>query len=123
MDTSDISATLDRIDPSASVDKAFGDPIETAQGTIIPVARVISGFGSGFGLGGDGESSGGGGRGGGVAVSPIGVIAVEADESRFIRTAGGTKRVGAAIAAGVLAGIAIGVAVTRILGRHRDPDE
>lgn len=123
MDKSDITATLDRIHPSASVDKAFGEPIETARGTIIPVARVASGFGSGFGFGGDDESSGGGGRGGGVAVSPLGVIAVEGDESRFIRTSGGAKRIGGALGAGVLAGVAVGIAFAKFLARRRNPDD
>lgn len=123
MDTSDISTTLDRIDPSVSINKAFGEPIETAHGTIIPVARIASGFGSGFGFGGDDESSGGGGRGGGVAVSPLGVIAVEEAESRFIPTTGGAKRVGAAIGAGLLAGLAIGIALSKFLARRADPDE
>lgn len=118
MDTSDIPAALDRIDPSASVDKAFGEPIQTDHGTIIPVARVVSGFGSGFGLGTNGDSSGGGGRGGGVSVSPLGVIAVEEDASRFIRTSGSAKRYGAVLMMGLLAGAGLGAAMAKFIANR-----
>jgi uncharacterized spore protein YtfJ len=68
------------------VRRAFGDPIREEGVTLVPVAKVMGGSGSGWGtgeMGGDaatharGEGSGSGGGGGfGVRVKPVGVYVV-----------------------------------------------
>lgn len=53
IDASEIREELreigERIGESASVDRVFGDPIETHGRTIVPVARIAYGFGAGAG--------------------------------------------------------------------------
>jgi len=76
---------------TTSVRTVFGDPISIEGRTIIPVARVACGFGSGGGISGkrngqpggtDGEGAGGGG---GVRAVPAGVVEITAAETRFLR--------------------------------------
>jgi uncharacterized spore protein YtfJ len=74
-------------------DTIFGAPITRDGVTVIPVARVIGGFGAGTGSGakkeGDGSSenqTGGGvgiGGGGGFMVSPVGLIEIRPEGARF----------------------------------------
>ena len=54
-----------------SVNRVFGDPIETDGATIIPAAKV----GGGGGGGGDNEENGGGGFG--IGAKPVGVYVVK----------------------------------------------
>jgi uncharacterized spore protein YtfJ len=59
----------------ASVSAVFGDPVEAAGATIIPVARVRFALGGGLGRGDDlGE---GGGGGGGAIAEPMGYIEIK----------------------------------------------
>lgn len=72
---------------SLTVRRAFGEPSEHDGVTVIPVAKVLGGSGTGFGSGelggsarqeartGSGEGAGGGG-GFGVRVRPIGVFVI-----------------------------------------------
>ncbi|MBX9246121.1 sporulation protein [Actinotalea ferrariae] len=74
-----------------NVRRAFGEPVHQDGVTIVPVARVVGGTGSGWGSGelgagttaaearGEGSGSGGGG-GFGVAVTPLGVYVVRGTE-------------------------------------------
>jgi uncharacterized spore protein YtfJ len=89
--SSQLAQTLDRvasqIGAQADVRTVFGEPV-TAHGiTVIPVARVIGGFGAGAGGGGDqasGPSAGAGvGAGGGFSASPVGFIEIDANGARF----------------------------------------
>ena len=68
----------------ASASAVFGDPVERAGVTVIPVARVRWGFGGGSGSGKDGEDEGGGG-GGGVSAKPVGYIEVRDGSAIFRR--------------------------------------
>ncbi len=62
----------------ASVDAAFGTPIEAAGKTVIPIASAMYGFGMG---GGEGEREGrsdvGGGGGGGYMVRPLALAVID----------------------------------------------
>ncbi|WP_152042045.1 spore germination protein GerW family protein [Salinigranum salinum] len=106
-----LSSVLERIREHSGVTAAYGDPIERDGRTVVPVARVVYGFGGGYGpspaertdgeghepTGGDGtgnaernedrEEGGGaegGGMGGGVWTVPIGVVEITDDETRFV---------------------------------------
>jgi uncharacterized spore protein YtfJ len=88
-----VNDLLERIGQSvgerAQVSTVFGEPVERAGLTVIPVAKVRFGFGGGGGGGsgsgsGDEEGSGGGGGGGGL-VSPVGYIEVRDDGAEFKR--------------------------------------
>jgi uncharacterized spore protein YtfJ len=74
---------MDRLQGTASVKMVYGEPIETKEKTIVPVAKVAYGFGAGSGSDKKAESTGGGG-GGGIAVKPKGVLEITKDETRFI---------------------------------------
>ena len=98
MDTKELlQAIAERVQSSASVKTIVGEPIRAEGKTLIPFARVAYGFGAG---GGHGTSGSGGG--GGVRVSPIGVLEVTPDRTRFIRI-GVKRRVLAAFFAGLAA--------------------
>lgn len=75
---------------TANVKSVFGDPIQVEGKTVVPVARLIFGFGAGFGSGRgadrsltDGHAEGGGG-GGGVRAVPAGALEITASSTRFI---------------------------------------
>jgi uncharacterized spore protein YtfJ len=63
---------------SLSVRRCYGDPVELAGVTLIPVARVSGGAGGGGGEGTDEHDAGGGGfgTGFGLRINPIGVYEV-----------------------------------------------
>ncbi len=75
---------------------AYGEPIVIDGVTVIPVARVMLGFGAGGGVGpsvGEGELSTngddagapvGGGSGGGGLVQPLGFIEIDATGARWV---------------------------------------
>jgi uncharacterized spore protein YtfJ len=71
----------ERVGDRARVSVVFGDAVEQAGVTVIPVAKAKWGFGAGSGGEGANEGSGGGG---GAMVSPIGFIEVRHDEARFV---------------------------------------
>jgi uncharacterized spore protein YtfJ len=73
-------------------DTIFGAPVTRDGVTVIPVARVIGGFGAGSGSGSGqkqpDERAGGGpgvGGGGGFMVSPVGIIEIRPEGARFRR--------------------------------------
>jgi uncharacterized spore protein YtfJ len=71
-----------RVGRGAHASAVFGEPVERAGVTVIPVARAVWGFGGG--TGGEGANQGSGG-GGGALVSPIGFIEVREGNARFVR--------------------------------------
>jgi uncharacterized spore protein YtfJ len=95
--------TLER---GASVKNVFGEPIELAGRTLVPVARVAFGFGAGRGHGKDDSSdkSAEEGGGGGASAKPIGVLEVTDAGTKFIPTRG-NGRLYAGIAAGFIVGL------------------
>jgi len=82
---------------AAKVKSVFGEPITAGEKTIIPVARIVYGFGGGTGSGGletktaRGE---GGGGGGGVRALPVGVFEVSPKETRFVAIGDRKKSLG-----------------------------
>ena len=75
---------------AATVKHVFGDPIQLEGKTVVPVAKVAMGFGSGFGTGrapnqspSDPQAEGGGG-GGGMRAVPAGALEITASQTRFI---------------------------------------
>jgi uncharacterized spore protein YtfJ len=97
----------------------FGEPISAGGRTIIPVARVAYGFGSGGGVSGispehstdrTGEGAGGGG---GVRAVPAGVVEITEEETRFLRFNDWRPLVAAAAV-----GFGLGVVLSRWVGRR-----
>lgn len=78
----------ERIGTQAGVERVYGKPISAEGRTIVPVARVRFGFGAGSGGHRRGENQApeeGGGGGGGLQASPVGVIEITTNSTRFIR--------------------------------------
>lgn len=109
-----------------TVRRAFGEPIREGDVTLVPVAKVLGGSGSGWGtgeLGGSaalqssrGEGSGSGGGGGfGVRVKPVGVYVVQGSTVTW-RPALDLNRV---ILGGQLVGAFAALVLARALGRRR----
>ena len=93
---------------SAAIKNVLGEPIQTGEKTIVPVAKIAYGFGGGFGQNhrNDGEQrpekeGSGGGGGGGVRASIKGVYEITPTATRFI-PASPAKYFLAGIAAGFL---------------------
>lgn len=91
--TKDLLQTLtERLTNGATVQKVYGEPIVAGHKTIIPVARIMLGFGGGFGEGSSGRrpeaadhnKGESGGAGGGLMVQPQGVIEVTPEKTQYI---------------------------------------
>lgn len=116
---------VEQLRENAGVTSVYGEPIVAEGRTTVPVAKVAYGFGGGYGSGGagaederpdrgEGEGTGeGGGLGGGVRITPVGVVEMTPDRTRFVRF-GGRRRLVAAAALGLLAGVLLG----RLPGRR-----
>jgi len=103
---------VERLQASASVKTVYGEPVAAEGKTIIPVARVAYGFGAGSGSGGKGEAEKeageGAGGGGGVAATPVGVVEITKEDTRFIPVGEEIKVVGA-----LLVGLFLGLLMAR----------
>src|SRR3954463_6240771 len=71
----------ERVGLRARASAVFGDPVERAGVTVIPVAKATWGFGGGSG--GEGVNQGSGGGGGGF-VTPRGFIEVHDGDARYV---------------------------------------
>jgi uncharacterized spore protein YtfJ len=96
---------------TTGVSTIFGEPISAEGRTIIPVARVAYGFGSGGGTAAmrpehasDRKGEGAGGGGGARAV-PAGVVEITREQTRFLRF-DDRRRLAAAAAIGLGLGLA-----------------
>lgn len=77
---------LDELAHLLSADNVIGEPVETEDGTILPLLSAGFGFGAGGGNrpGSEGETSGGGaGAGGGIR--PVAVVVLTVDDVRIER--------------------------------------
>jgi len=62
----------------------YGAPISAEGRTIVPVAKIVYGFGGGSGKPQDDPSRAPGGGGGGFVGKPVGVVEVSREGTRFI---------------------------------------
>ncbi len=89
-----LSEMLERIRATARIELVYGKERKIGDKTLIPIAAVAFTFGAGAGGGtapaisddgvGEAPVGGGGGGGGSVRVLPVGVLEVDADETRMI---------------------------------------
>lgn len=102
---------IEHLNGGASVRTVYGEPVEAQGKTIIPVAKVMYGFGGGFGEKGKEKKNGadgeGGGAGGGVRTKPVGVIEITDEDTRFIPCTDGKKYL-SLLALGFIVGFLIG---------------
>jgi uncharacterized spore protein YtfJ len=77
-----VQRLAERIGLRAGASAVFGESVEQAGVTVIPVAKATWGFGGGSG--GDAPNHGSGG-GGGASVTPIGFIEIREGQARFVR--------------------------------------
>jgi uncharacterized spore protein YtfJ len=106
---------------SASVKQVFGEPIQTAGKTVVPVARVQYYMGGGWGGGEQkGEhverplAGGGGGGGGWVKARPVGALEITDSGVRFVRFFDAAQ-----IVKLCLAGVAGLLILSRVLGKRK----
>ena len=81
---------MDQIRSIATIKTIIGDPVTVADSTIIPVCKIMVGFGGG---GGGGErskdkdhSGGGAGGGGGVRIEPVAFIVIKGEKVSLLST-------------------------------------
>lgn len=75
----------------AVTETIIGEPLSLGQKMIVPVSRIMVGFGVGGGEGASekqGEGFGGGG-GGGTRVEPVGFIVIDGEKVSFLPTSSG----------------------------------
>ena len=116
-----LQSLSERFAASASVKQVYGEPIVVGGKTVVPIARVKYGLGSGWG-GGEQEgydagrplAAGGGGGGGGVKASPVGALEITETSVRFIRFVDTVE-----IAKLCLGGAALLLLASAWLGRRR----
>ncbi len=90
----------------------YGEPVELENKTVVPVARVRCGFGGG--ITGVGEGIEAQGLGGGITVSPVGVLEITPEATRYVPLNRWRKR----IAAGVV-GLSLGFAAGWLILRWK----
>ncbi len=96
MDPQELLKTLvDELQRIARTETIVGEPITAAETTIIPVCRVMLGFGGGSGQGeeaNEGEkkraTGGGGGGGGGLKIEPAAFIVIKGEEVSILAAPG-----------------------------------
>jgi uncharacterized spore protein YtfJ len=92
---------------TANVKAVYGEPIAAQGKTVIPVAKIIYGYGGGAGTGAVGNAgvrSEGGGGGGGARAIPVGVVEISDQQTRFVPITDRRKLAGA-----VVMGIGLGL--------------
>lgn len=102
---SEFQSLIDASESSATADAVYGPPIERADRTVVPVARVGYGLGAGGGHHADGA---GGGLGGGVSARPAGALEVSDTGTRFV-TPTDRRRSLALLAIGIVLGVVTGL--------------
>ncbi len=83
-----IKTLMDEIKTITKTETILGEPINVGNNTIIPVCRIMVGFGAGGGEGEMKEKRGGsgGGGGGGLRVEPAAFIVVKGDQVSIMGT-------------------------------------
>lgn len=98
-----VESLAERVGASTGVKVVYGEPIEAAGKTIIPVAKVVGGFGGGGGDPSNGEGANLGG-GGGMKATPVGVVEITQQRTQFIPLSS-TKAILTGAAIGFLAAL------------------
>lgn len=90
-----LKALVEEVRKLADTSVIIGEPITVAGNTVIPVTRLMVGFGGGSGSGEGGDESkkqqgrgAGGGGGGGVRVEPAAFIVAKGDELSILAAPG-----------------------------------
>lgn len=78
----------------AGVKSVYGEPITRGRRTVVPVARVMYGFGGGAEIE-EGETEGGGG--GGLIARPVGVLEITDEGTNYIPITSARRLLGAAL--------------------------
>ncbi len=83
-----LDTILSRLHTLASTDTVVGEPLTVGEVTLLPVVKISVGFAAGGGEGSTGDKSSGSGfgsgGGGGATVSPVGFVAWDGHQLRFI---------------------------------------
>ncbi len=110
-----IRQLAEKLGASTTAKTIYGDPIERGNVTVIPVAKILCGFGGGEG---DKDGQGGAGGGGGVKVTPVGYIELKDGGSKFrpIRNSATTI---ALLVAGGVAGVLLARGLRSLLRSNR----
>ena len=83
-----LSSIIGELKEIARTETIVGEPVVFGEKTVVPVSRIMLGFGVGGGEGSSekqGEGFGGGG-GGGARVEPVGFIVIEGEKVSFLPT-------------------------------------
>jgi uncharacterized spore protein YtfJ len=83
-----LSSIISELKEIATTETIVGEPVKLGEQMVVPVSKVMVGFGVG---GGEGEASEkgtgfGGGGGGGARVEPVGFIVIAGDRVSFLPT-------------------------------------
>ncbi|GAB4048960.1 GerW family sporulation protein [Spirosoma litoris] len=116
-----VQSLLERLTDEASVRKVYGESIVVNQKTIIPVAKVMLGFGGGFGEGHarsektsetepENGKSEGGGLGSGFILQPQGVIEITPTYTRYLPLSKGRY---------VAMGVVLGFLLSKLVNRRK----
>lgn len=110
MELSDLwESMVEGFESTGRARSVYGEPVERENKTIVPVARVRYGFG-----GGNAGNVQARGLGGGITVSPVGVLEITPEATRYVPLNRWRRR----IAAGVV-GLSLGLAVGWLLLRWK----
>ena len=99
-----IEQALEKVRDTAGVKTVYGEPIKIDGKTIIPVARVASGFKKKPDADGKPES---GASAGGTSAKPVGVVEISGEATRFVPVAQ-TKKFAISAAIGSSVGLVLG---------------
>jgi len=83
-----LSSIIGELKAIASTKTVIGDPITLGDKMVVPVSRIMVGFGVGGGEGEEVKKRGGfaGGGAGGARIEPIGFILIDEDKISFLPT-------------------------------------
>ena len=105
-----LSSLGDQLRVGASVRNVYGEPVNAGGRTVIPIARVVYGFGAGGGEGRSPETTAdraGSGGGAGMSARPVGALEITEAGTRFIPFID-PVRLGMALVLGLCIGFAVG---------------